>query len=93
MESHILAPLGPRMQAAGLQCLELQIAAASPGPQARAFPGTELARKIRSHKTVSEWYQCHVVIHTTPSAPYEKSKSLDLLKTDYCESICQGRFH
>ena len=27
------------MQAAGLQCLELQTAAAPPDPQARAFPG------------------------------------------------------
>ena len=44
-ESRMLAPARPRMQAAGLQRLKLQIAAASPDPQTRAFPGTELSRK------------------------------------------------
>ena len=47
-ESRIVAPVGPRMQAAGLQCLKLQIAVAFPDPQTRAFPGTELSRKTRS---------------------------------------------
>ena len=41
--SRILAPVRPRMQAAGLQCLMLQIVA-SPNPQTRAFPGTEFSR-------------------------------------------------
>ena len=36
------------MQAAGLRCLELQIALSLPDPQTRAFPGTEVSRKIRS---------------------------------------------
>ena len=36
----MLAEVRPRMQAAGLQCLKLQIAV--------AFPGTELSRKTRS---------------------------------------------
>ena len=63
-ESRILAPARPRMQAAGLQCLELQIAAASPDPQISAFPGTsmELSRKTRSQNTVnphtSRWLDC-----------------------------------
>ena len=43
-----MAPVTPRMQAAGLQCLKLQIAAASPDPQTRAFPGTQVSRKIQS---------------------------------------------
>ena len=34
----------PRMQAARLQCLKLQVDA-SPDPQTRAFTGTELSRK------------------------------------------------
>ena len=38
-ESRMSAPVRPRMQAAGLQCLKLQIAAASPDPQTHAFPG------------------------------------------------------
>ena len=45
-----MAPVRPRMQAAGLQCLKLQIAVAFPDPQTRAFPGTELSRKTRSPK-------------------------------------------
>ena len=49
-DGRILAPVRPRMQAAGLQCLKLQIAVASPDPQTRAFPGTELSQKIRSPK-------------------------------------------
>ena len=40
------APVGPRMQAAGLQCLELQIAAASPDPQTRAFPLRRFPTKL-----------------------------------------------
>ena len=47
-EIRILAPVRPRMQASGLQCLKLQIAVAFPDPQTRAFPATELSRKIRS---------------------------------------------
>ena len=47
-ESSILAPVRSRMQAAGLQCLKFQIAAASPDPQTRTFPGTQVSRKIRS---------------------------------------------
>ena len=46
-ESRILAPEGPGMQAAASQCLVLQIAAASPDPQTRAFPGTHVSRKTR----------------------------------------------
>ena len=49
-ESRILAPVRPGLQAAGLQCLKLQIGVASPETQTRAFPGTELSRKIRSPK-------------------------------------------
>ena len=37
----MLAPMRPRIQAAGLQCLKLQIAVTSPDPQTRAFPGTQ----------------------------------------------------
>ena len=44
-ESFILASVGPRMQAAVLQCLKLRIAVAFPDLQTRAFPGTELSRK------------------------------------------------
>ena len=58
-ECRILAPVRPRMQAAGLQCLKLQIAVASPDPQTRAFPGTELYRKTRSPKAPR--YDTHVV--------------------------------
>ena len=43
-ESCILAPVRPRMQAADLRCLMLQIAVAFPKPQARAFPGTKFSR-------------------------------------------------
>ena len=50
-ESRILAPVRPMMQAAGLQCLKLQIAVAFPDPQTCAFPGTELSRKTRSPKS------------------------------------------
>ena len=46
----MLAPVGPRMQAAGLQCLKLQIAVAFPDPQTRAFPGAQFSRKTRSAK-------------------------------------------
>ena len=42
-EGRILVPVRPRMQAAGLQCAKLQIAAAFPDPQTRAFPGTEFS--------------------------------------------------
>ena len=41
-----MAVLGPRMQAAGLQCLQLQMAVASPDPQTRAFPGTQVSGKL-----------------------------------------------
>ena len=47
-ESRISAPVRPRMQAAGLQCLKLQIAVAFPDPQTRAFRGTQVSRKTRS---------------------------------------------
>ena len=50
MESRTSASVRPRMQAEGLQCLKLQIAVASPDPQTRAFPGTELSRKTQSPK-------------------------------------------
>ena len=50
---HVLAPVRPRLQAAGLQCLKLQVAVAFPDPQARAFPGTELSWKIRSPNFLS----------------------------------------
>ena len=50
-ESRILASVRPRMQAASLQWLELQIAAASPDPQTHAFPGTELSQKTPSPNT------------------------------------------
>ena len=53
-ESRILASVRPRMQAAGWQCLKLQIAVASPDPQTRTFPGTELSRKIRSPNLCTE---------------------------------------
>ena len=51
----MLAPVRPRMQAAGLQCLKLQslklqIVVASPDSQTRAVPGTELPQKTRSPK-------------------------------------------
>ena len=46
-ESRILAPVRPRMQAAGLRCLKLQIAVASPDPQTCTFPGKELSRRIQ----------------------------------------------
>ena len=49
-ESRMLAPVRPRKQAAGLQCLKLQIAVASPDPQTRVFPSTQLSWKIRSPK-------------------------------------------
>ena len=49
-EYRIFAPVRPRMQAAGLECLNLQIAAAFPDPQTRAFPGTEFTQKTRSRK-------------------------------------------
>ena len=39
-ECRVLAPVRPRMQASGLQCLKLQIAVAFPDPQPRTFPGT-----------------------------------------------------
>ena len=47
-ESRTLAPVRPSMQAAGLQCLKLQLAVAYPDTQTCAFPGTEFSRKIRS---------------------------------------------
>ena len=47
-EIRILAPVRLRMLAAGLQCLKLQIAVASPDPQTRAFPVTKLSWKTRS---------------------------------------------
>ena len=47
-DSRILAPVRPRTQAAGLQSLQLQIAAAFPDPQTRAFPGTEHSRITQS---------------------------------------------
>ena len=50
-ESRILAPGRPRMRAAGLQCLKLLLAVASPDPQTRAFPGTQVSRKIWSPKS------------------------------------------
>ena len=40
------------MQAARLQCLKLQIVVAFPDPQTRAFPGTELSRKLRSPRNL-----------------------------------------
>ena len=40
-ESRILALVRPRMQAAGLQCLELQIAVAFPDQQARKAAGLQ----------------------------------------------------
>ena len=43
-ESCMLASVRPRTQAAGLQCLKLQTAVASPNPQTCAFPGTEFSR-------------------------------------------------
>ena len=36
------------MQAAGLQCLKLQIAVALSDPQTRASPSTQVSRKVRS---------------------------------------------
>ena len=58
-ESRILAPVRPRMQAAGLQCLMLQIAVAFPNPQTRTFPGTEFSQKsghpMIGTKTVGKW--------------------------------------
>ena len=50
----MLAPVRPRMQAAGLQCLKLHIAVASPDPQTRASPVTQVSRKSRSPKN-HEW--------------------------------------
>ena len=44
------------MQAAGLQCLKLQIAIASPGPQTSVFPGAELSRETRSPNIVHYEY-------------------------------------
>ena len=52
--NRILTPVRPRMQAAGLQCLKLQIAVASPDPQTRAFPGTQVSQKIRSPDEVKK---------------------------------------
>ena len=49
-ESCLWAPERPRMQAAGLQCLKLQIAVASSDTQTRGFPGTQVSRKTRSTK-------------------------------------------
>ena len=46
---HISAPVRPRMQVAGLQCIKLQTAVASPDPQTRAFPGMQISWKTRSH--------------------------------------------
>ena len=62
-ESRILAPVRPRMQAAGLQCLKLQISLASPEPRPRAFPGTKLSRKIRSP---------HIVVAPSRHVVYER---------------------
>ena len=47
----MLAPVRPRMQAAGLQCLKLEIAVAFPDPQTHAFPGMQVSRKTRSPKS------------------------------------------
>ena len=68
-ENRILAPVRPRMQAAGLQCLKLQIAVAFPDPQARAFPGTELSRKTRSPKLYKS-YTYHVGGYATWHLPF-----------------------
>ena len=46
---HIVPPVRPSMQAAGLQCLKLLIAAASPDPQTRALSGKQVSQKTRSH--------------------------------------------
>ena len=48
-----MAPVRPMILTAGLQCLKLQIqiAVASPDPQTRAFPGTELSRNLQSSKS------------------------------------------
>ena len=48
-----LVPVRPRMQDAGLQCLELRTAVAFPPRQNRAFPGAELSRKTRSPKSAN----------------------------------------
>ena len=48
--SRILAPVRPRTQAAGLQCLKPQIAVASTDPQTRTFPGTQAFWNTRSPK-------------------------------------------
>ena len=51
-EGRMLAPVRPRLQAAGLQCLKLQIALAFPNPHNRSFPGTHgsfLIRRQRGH--------------------------------------------
>ena len=53
-ESRRLAPVRPRMRAAGLQCLRLQIAVASPDPHTRTFPGTQVSRKTWSPKLKRE---------------------------------------
>ena len=42
-ESSILAPVSLGMRAAGLLCLKLQIAAAFPNPQTRAFPAMQVS--------------------------------------------------
>ena len=56
-ENRILAPVRPRMQAAGLQFQKLQIAVAFPNPQNRVFPGTEFSGKTRSPKLDKFMYE------------------------------------
>ena len=45
---HMLVPVRPAVQSAGLQGLKLPIAVATPDPQTSAFPGMEVSRKIQS---------------------------------------------
>ena len=64
-ESRILAPGRPRLQAAGWQCLKLQIAVAFPNPQTRVFPGTEFfPEKARSPKV----FPCRLAAPTIEGA-------------------------
>ena len=63
------------MQAAGLQCLQLQIAAASPDPQNRAFPGTEASQEVRG----------------APKSPYDDSSQTNSLRSETSTSAAGRR--
>ena len=68
-ESRMLAPARPRMQAAGVQCLKLQIAVAFPNPQTRTFPGTQLSMRPYLVSSVSQVIPLKCTHVCTPLRP------------------------